>query len=52
MIADFLTDDDPLDLEQMSTPRTAREQAQLCHAAARTLLDIVAAILEEWDNRQ
>ena len=41
-----------LDLEQMSTPRTALERAQLYHAAARTLLDIVAAILEEWDNRQ
>ncbi len=41
-----------LDLEHMSTPRTALERAQLYHAAARTLLDIVAAILEERDSRQ
>lgn len=41
-----------LDLEQMSTPMTALERAQLYHAAARTLLDIFAATLEEWDNRQ
>jgi hypothetical protein len=41
-----------LGIEDISTPRTALERAQLYHAAARTLLDIVAAILEEWDNRQ
>ncbi len=41
-----------LDIEHLSTPRTAIERAQLYHAAARTLLDIVAAILEDRDNRQ
>lgn len=41
-----------LDIEDISTPRTALERAQLYHSAARTLLDIVAAILEESDNSQ
>src|SRR5712692_11002705 len=41
-----------LDIEDISTPRTAIERAQLYHSAARTLLDIVAAILEERENRQ
>ncbi len=41
-----------LDIEAISTPRTAIERAQLYHSAARTLLDIVAAILEERENRQ
>jgi hypothetical protein len=41
-----------LDIEDISTPRTAIERAQLYHAAARTLLDIVAAILEERENHQ
>ena len=41
-----------LDIEDISTPRTALERAQLYHSATRTLLDIVAAILEERENRQ
>lgn len=41
-----------LDIEDISTPRTAFERAQLYHAAARTLLDIVATILEEHENPQ
>ena len=41
-----------LDIEDISTPRTAIERAQLYHSAARTLLDIVAAILEERENHQ
>jgi hypothetical protein len=41
-----------LDIEDISTPRTAIERAQLYHAAARTLLDIVVAILEEHENHQ
>jgi hypothetical protein len=41
-----------LDIEDISTPRTAIERAQLYHSAARTLLDIVAVILEERENRQ
>ena len=41
-----------LELEHLATPQTAIERAQLYHSVARTLLDIVAAILEEKDNRQ
>jgi hypothetical protein len=41
-----------LDIEDISTLRTAIERAELYHSAARTLLDIVAAILEERENRQ
>jgi hypothetical protein len=41
-----------LDLEHLATPITAIEKAQLYHSAARTLLDIVAAILEDRENRQ
>lgn len=40
-----------LDIEQLSTPMTAIERAQLYHSVARTLLDIVAAILEDRENR-
>src|SRR6266571_6075949 len=40
-----------LDIEDISTPRTALERAQLYHSVARTLLDIVAVILEERENR-
>jgi hypothetical protein len=39
-----------LDIEDISTPRMAIERARLYHSAARTLLDIVAAILEEREN--
>jgi hypothetical protein len=41
-----------LDIEHMTTPMTAVERAQLYHSVARTLLDIVAAILEDRYNRQ
>jgi hypothetical protein len=41
-----------LDREHLATPMTAIERAQLYHAAARTLLDVVAAILEERENHQ
>jgi hypothetical protein len=41
-----------LDIERMSTPVTAIERAQLYHSVARTLLDIVAAILEDRQHRQ
>ena len=41
-----------LDIEHLATPITAIERAQLYHSAARRLLDIVAAILEERENRQ
>ena len=41
-----------LDIEHMSTPMTAIERAQLYQSVARTLLDIVAAILEDRENRQ
>lgn len=41
-----------LDIEDLPTPRTAIERAQLYHSAARMMLDIVAAILEERENRQ
>jgi hypothetical protein len=41
-----------LDIEQLATPRTAIERAQLYHSAARTLLDMVAAILENRENRR
>jgi len=41
-----------LDIEHMSTPMTAIQRVYLYHSAARTLLDIIAAILEDRDNRQ
>ena len=41
-----------LEIEHLATPRTAIERAQLYHSVARTLLDIVAAILEDRENRQ
>jgi hypothetical protein len=41
-----------LELEHLATPVTAIERAQLYHSVARTLLDIVAAILEDRENRQ
>lgn len=41
-----------LDIEHLSTPRTALERAQLYQSVARTLLDLVAAILEDRENRQ
>ena len=41
-----------LDIEHMSTPMTPIERAHLYHSAARTLLEIIAAILEDRDNRQ
>ena len=41
-----------LDIEQMATPMTASERAQIYHSVARTLLDIVAAILDDQENRQ
>ena len=41
-----------LEIEQLTTPATAIERAQVYHSVARTLLDIVAAILEDRENRQ
>ena len=41
-----------LEIEHLATPATAVERAQLYHSVARTLLDIVAAILEDRENRQ
>ncbi len=41
-----------LELEHLAKPLTAIERAQLYHSVARTLLDIVAAILEDRENRQ
>lgn len=41
-----------LELEHLAGPRTAIERAQLYQATARTLLDIVAAILQDRENRQ
>jgi hypothetical protein len=41
-----------LEIEHMSTPMTAIERAHLYHSVARTLLEIIAAILEDQDNRQ
>ena len=41
-----------LDIEHMSTPMTAIQRAHLYHSAARTLLEIIAAILEDRENRQ
>ena len=41
-----------LEIEQLTTPATAIELAQVYHSVARTLLDIVAAILEERQNCQ
>ena len=41
-----------LELEHLARPRTAIERAQLYQATARTLLDIVAAILQDRENRQ
>ena len=41
-----------LDIERMPTPMTAIERAHFYHSTAQTLLDIVAAILEDQENRQ
>ena len=41
-----------LDIEHMSAPMTAIQRAHLYHSAARTLLESIAAILEDRDNRQ
>ena len=41
-----------LDIEHLATPITAIERADLYHSAARALLEIVAAILEDRENRQ
>jgi hypothetical protein len=41
-----------LEIEHMSTPMTAIERAHLYHSVARTLLEIIAAILEDQDNGQ
>jgi hypothetical protein len=41
-----------LDIEHLATPITAIERAELYHSAARALLEIVAAILEDRENRQ
>ena len=41
-----------LDIEHMPTPMTATQKAQLYHSAARTLLEAIAAILEDRDNHQ
>jgi len=41
-----------LDIEHVSTPMTAIQRAHLYHSAARTLLEIIAAILEDRENRQ
>ena len=41
-----------LEIEHLATPATAVERAQLYHSVSRTLLDIVAAILEDRENRQ
>ena len=41
-----------LDIEHLARPKTAIERAQLYHSAARTLLDIVATILEDRENCQ
>lgn len=41
-----------LDIEHLSMPGTAIERVQLYHSVARTLLDLVAALLEDRENRQ
>ena len=41
-----------LDIEHMSTPMTPIQRTHLYHSAARTLLEIIAAILEDRENRQ
>lgn len=41
-----------LDIEQMPTATTALQKAHLYHAAASTLLDAIAAILEDRDQRK
>ena len=41
-----------LDIEHLAMPMTAIERAQRYHSAARMLLEIVAAILEDRENRQ
>ena len=41
-----------LEIEHLATPATAIELVQLYHSVARTLLDIVAAILQDRENRQ
>lgn len=40
-----------LELEQLTTPATAIERVQIYHSVAQTLLDIVAAILDDRENR-
>ena len=40
-----------LDIEQMATPTTALQRTHLYHAAARTLLEAIAAIYEEREQR-
>jgi hypothetical protein len=41
-----------LEIEHLATPGPVIERAQIYHSVARTLLDIVAAILEDRENRQ
>ncbi len=41
-----------LEIEHLPAPITAIERAQLYHSVARTLLDIVVAVLEDRGNRQ
>ena len=40
-----------LEIEHLAAPATAIERAQLYHSVARTLLEIVAAILQDRENR-
>jgi hypothetical protein len=40
-----------LEIEHLAAPATAIERAQLYHSLARTLLEIVAAILQDRENR-
>ena len=40
-----------LDIEQTATPMTTLQRAQLYHAAARTLLEAIAAIYEDQAQR-
>ena len=41
-----------LEIEHLATPATSIERVQLYHSVSQTLLDIVAAILEDRENRQ
>jgi hypothetical protein len=41
-----------LDIEHTPTPMTTIQRAHLYHSAARTLLEAIAAILKDQDNRQ